>query len=97
MAVVNETGTFTKVIDLLDYHIWLVRREAIFVITNLITSAENNEEVLFHITSTDDFKVFKSLTKCLQASEKDNEVCEELLQAFDRILTFDKQYQIPLE
>ena len=90
MAVLNEEETLNKVIDLLQFDVWLVRREAIFIISNLIQTADSNHELIFHLTSSQDFKVLQSLTKCLEQSEKDNEVCEELLLTFDRILMLDK-------
>jgi len=92
----NEETILQKVIDLLNYKVWIVQREAIFVITNLVVSAENND-LIYHLATTDDYKVLQLLTKCLEASEKDHETCSELLQTFDKIFSLDKDYQIPLE
>ena len=79
---------------------WIVRREAIMVITNLIYVTEPNnvdEQTTYQICTSEDYKLLQILVKCLGVSEKDQEVCEELLHTFHRILTLDKIYSIPEE
>lgn len=81
---------------MLSYDIWYVRREAIFVLTNIFNTTES-QEIILGLCYQDDYQIMRLLVKCLEVSKQDKEVCQELLQAFDKVLGLDKQYSIPVE
>lgn len=93
-ALISSNDIVQKLVAFLSYDIWAVRREAIFVFTNIFNTTENSD-ITFGLNYQDDYEIMKLLVKCLEVSAKDREVCQELLQAFDKVLALDKQYTIP--
>lgn len=56
-----------KILVLLTFDIWFIRREAILVITNMITTIESKDELLI-ISSNNGYKLIRMLVQALKAS-----------------------------